>query len=179
MATLKNTTINDTGYFGMPVGTTAQRPASPVAGYMRINSTTNYIEVYYNGNWNNLNYIGVVSATGGTITTSGNYKIHTFYSSGTFTVLDAPPGATVEYMIIGGGGGGGTLGGGGGAGGYLAGNSSVSVTAYSIVIGAGAVGGAPGTTGGTGSNSTSLGLTAYGGGGGGSHQWWWYIYSRN
>ena len=79
MATLKNTTINDTGYFGMPVGTTYQRPASPVAGYMRINSSTNYMEVYYNGSWFNLNYIGGIVATGGTKTFSGGYKIHTFY----------------------------------------------------------------------------------------------------
>ena len=46
MATLKNTTINDTGYLGLPVGTTAQRPASPTNGYMRYNSTTGYGEVY-------------------------------------------------------------------------------------------------------------------------------------
>lgn len=49
MASLKNTVIDDTGYLGLPIGTTAQRPANPANGYMRINSTTNYIEVYYNG----------------------------------------------------------------------------------------------------------------------------------
>ena len=30
-----------------------------------------------------------ISASGGTVTTSGNYKIHTFTSSGTFTISDA------------------------------------------------------------------------------------------
>jgi len=33
---------------------------------------------------------GFISATGGTITTSGNYKYHTFTSSGTFSVASVP-----------------------------------------------------------------------------------------
>ena len=37
----------------MPVGTTAQRPASPVAGMQRINTTTGYLEVYNGGGWVN------------------------------------------------------------------------------------------------------------------------------
>lgn len=41
-----------TGGLGLPIGTTAQRPASPANGYTRINSTTNVLEVYYNGTWN-------------------------------------------------------------------------------------------------------------------------------
>ena len=45
-------------------------------------------------------------ATGGTITTDGDYKVHTFNSSGTFTVTTAGT-AGVEYLIIAGGGGGG------------------------------------------------------------------------
>ena len=77
MATLKNTTINDTGYLGMPIGTTAQRPGSPANGYMRVNSTSSTIEMYYNGIWNTVSSLALPSATGGTITYSGNYKIHT------------------------------------------------------------------------------------------------------
>jgi hypothetical protein len=38
----------------MPVGTTAQRPASPVAGMQRINTTTGYLEVYNLGGWVNV-----------------------------------------------------------------------------------------------------------------------------
>lgn len=53
VATLKNTTVNDTGYFQFPVGTTAQRPASPATGQSRINSDTNALEVYLNGAWTN------------------------------------------------------------------------------------------------------------------------------
>jgi hypothetical protein len=69
-----------------------------------------------------------VAATGGCITTCGNYKIHTFFSPGTFTVSCGGNGSgseTVSYMIAGGGGGGGSGdgacaydAGGGGAGGY-------------------------------------------------------------
>ena len=38
----------------IPVGTTAQRPSSPTDGLMRVNTTTGYMEVYYNGMWNNI-----------------------------------------------------------------------------------------------------------------------------
>ena len=70
-----------------------------------------------------------VTASGGTETTDGDFKVHTFNSSGTFTVNQAgnPAGSTtVDYMVIGGGGGGGFNGrfgnaehsAGGGAGGF-------------------------------------------------------------
>ena len=48
MASLKNVTINDTGYITVPSGTTAQRPASPVAGMFRYNTDLGCTE-YYNG----------------------------------------------------------------------------------------------------------------------------------
>ncbi len=37
---------SSTGYFTMPVGTTAQRPANPTNGMMRFNTTLGYIEWY-------------------------------------------------------------------------------------------------------------------------------------
>ena len=46
MATLKNTIIDDTGYIQLPVGTTAQRPISPVAGMIRFNTSLGYVEIY-------------------------------------------------------------------------------------------------------------------------------------
>ena len=62
-------------------------------------------------------------ATGGTITTSGDYKIHTFTGPGTLCVsqigncVGGP--SNVDYLVVAGGGGGGSdAGGGGGAGGY-------------------------------------------------------------
>ena len=70
-----------------------------------------------------------ISATGGTITCSGDFKIHTFTSSGNFVVSsvgnDAGGTNKVSYMVVAGGGGGAGQGnqssaggGGGGAGGY-------------------------------------------------------------
>ena len=66
-----------------------------------------------------------VVATGGTITTSGNDKIHTFTGPGTFTVSKIGGIAAnneVSYVVVAGGGGGGgaitTSAGAGGAGGY-------------------------------------------------------------
>ena len=45
MATLKNTTINDTGFLRLPKGTTAQRPAN-AAGRIRHNTETGTVEYY-------------------------------------------------------------------------------------------------------------------------------------
>jgi hypothetical protein len=62
-----------------------------------------------------------ITATGGTITTCGDYKIHTFTSDGTFCVsAGGGPLAVVDYLVVAGGGGGssGDGGAGGGAGGF-------------------------------------------------------------
>jgi hypothetical protein len=144
-----------------------------------------------------LNVTGInpfVAATGGTITTCGNYKIHTFTGPGTFTVTNAgnPSGSTtVDYLVVAGGGGGaGGNGnncgrGGGGAGGFrfyaspniatpypaspLNGPAAlpVSVTGYPITVGAGGSGGGPGNPSpGTtsGNNSIFSTITSTGGG---------------
>jgi hypothetical protein len=132
-----------------------------------------------------------ITATGGTVTTCGNYKIHTFTSDGCFSVSSTPTpaNAVVDYLVVagGGGGGGGSGGGGGGAGGFresycattsgcytaspLASATSlpVSVTTYPITVGGG--GSACTTAGGTtnsGTNSIFDTITAAAGGGGGS-----------
>jgi hypothetical protein len=77
-----------------------------------------------------------ITATGGTITYSGGMTIHTFTTSGTFTVLTAPPSPTVEALLVAGGGAGGNFAGGGGGAGGLIYNAtkSISVTAYTITI---------------------------------------------
>ena len=63
-----------------------------------------------------------VTATGGTETTSGNFKIHTFNSSSNFVVSSLSGTAAnneVSYVVVAGGGGGGNgKAGGGGAGGF-------------------------------------------------------------
>ena len=117
-----------------------------------------------------------IAASGGTISTSGDFKIHAFTGPGTFSVSDAGNafGAnTVEYLVVAGGGsGGGDRGGGGGAGGFrdnfpspVTGGHPVSVTSYPISIGGG--GPASRETGGsTGSSSSAFGFTSAGGGGG-------------
>jgi len=113
-------------------------------------------------------------ATGGTITYDGDYKIHTFLSSGqSFTVVGGS--ITVEVLVVAGGGGGGYVNSaGGGGGGGVVYNSSHPVTAqaYTITVGAG---GASGSSlgspyqAGSGSNSVFDSITATGGGGGGSY----------
>jgi hypothetical protein len=118
-----------------------------------------------------------IVATGGTITFSGAFKIHTFTTVGStnFTVRAVNEGVSVQLLVVGGGGGGGVnCAGGGGAGGAIFVTSqTVTSGSYSIVVGAGGSGGinlsAPlyGALGSNGGNSTGLGYTGIGGGGGG------------
>src|SRR5210317_1082086 len=130
-----------------------------------------------------------ITATGGTITTSGDFKIHTFTGDGCFTVTlaggcgptDGP--STVDYMVIAGGGGGGAGGSGGGAGGFRESHSTpvsgcysasplatptgitITATTYPITVGSGGTG-APSQNGTSGSNSVFSTITSAGGGGG-------------
>ena len=122
-----------------------------------------------------------VAATGGCITTSGDFKIHKFTGNGTFCVTCAgnPGGSdTVEYLVVAGGGGGGShIGGGGGGGGarYVfpspaTGGLPVLAQGYPITIGGGGAGATDsgGTSGASGSNTVFSSITSAGGGEGGS-----------
>lgn len=51
MASLKNTTVAGTDSAQLPVGTTAQRPGSPVTGDLRFNSTLKVVEYYNGSDW--------------------------------------------------------------------------------------------------------------------------------
>jgi len=138
-------------------------------------------------NVGDLSDIKYVTATGGTVTTSGDYKIHTFTGDGCFVVSCGgnPFGSSqVSYLVVAGGGGGGHwASGGGGAGGYregkvacqspwttspLAATSGLSVPAatYPITVGGGgSQGTGPGIGNGTnGSNSVFSTITSTGGG---------------
>lgn len=107
-----------------------------------------------------------VSATGGTITTSGSYTVHTFTSSGTFSANGA---VAVEYLVVAGGGGGGARGGGGGGGGMLTGSMTVSAGDKTVTVGQGGTAGVVGVSaGGNGGDSVFATITATGGGGGGT-----------
>jgi len=82
-------------------------------------------------------------ATGGTVTTSGEYTIHTFTSSGTFEVTDSTLTA-VDALVVGGGAGGTggeitSSGGGGGGGGevFSASGMIVSKRGYDVTVGDG------------------------------------------
>ena len=115
-----------------------------------------------------------ISATGGSITTDGDYKVHTFNDSGTFTPtvgIDASLGNVVEYLVVAGGGGGakGQNGnGGGGAGGMRSATGfSVSATNYTVTVGGGGTGATSTAAGGSGQNSIFSSITSIGGGGGG------------
>lgn len=47
----KKLVATGTGVIKVPVGTTAQRPANPVVGMIRYNSTTSVFEVYNGSSW--------------------------------------------------------------------------------------------------------------------------------
>jgi hypothetical protein len=183
-----NIVDNGTESTKIAVGTTAQRPVSPAQGDLRYNTDLKYVEVYSSDvGWRNVKELPFqyVAATGGTETTitvgDKDYKVHTFTSSGTFTVTQA---GQVEFLVIGGGGSGGCgsdnnqAGGGGGAGGYrssvvgeLSGGGvvaeslfDVGVSAYTVTIGAGGAVSPPAVTGVAGNPSSFGGITSAGGG---------------
>jgi len=144
-------------------------------GWIKTNDDTGTVPTY-------------TAATGGTVTNSGNFRIHTFNSSSNFVVSDVGnsdgSGVKVSYMVIAGGGGGGE--GGGGAGGYREGRDSpvdtfsasplaasdsgltvAASTTYPITVGAGGNGQQHTLGGLKGSNSVFSTITSTGGGGGG------------
>ena len=127
-----------------------------------------------------------ICASGGTVTTSGDFKIHTFNSTSSFVVNTAPTPANnnVSYMVVAGGAGSGcNIGGGGGAGGFREGKTPATPytasplvapaglpvaasTTYPVAVGGGGAGGSPGA-GASGGVSTFSTITSAGGGGGG------------
>ena len=130
-----------------------------------------------------------ITATGGTITCCGDYKIHTFTGPGTFCVScsgNAAGSNTVDYLVIAGAGSGGNYGarGGGGAGGYRESSGAasgcytasplgacvsalpVTVTGYPITVGAGGTVTVNQVLGGKGSDSVFSTITSAGGGAG-------------
>jgi len=130
------------------------------------------------GVWEQIGVETFIVATGGTETTAGDFKIHTFTTSGNFIVTQVGTvnGAQVLVLGAGGGGGGGhtnfSPGGGGASGGMVnQPERPITVKTYAITIGAGGTAG-PGTsalTGGQGGDTTfDTELTAKGGSGGAS-----------
>jgi len=155
----------------------ATAPSSPTQGDMWFNTSSNIVSgisskalAAYNGTaWQKATTGIVMTATGGTKTTSGLYTYHTFTSSGTFSVSETS--GIIDFLVIAGGGGGGhDNGGGGGAGGVVwTTSANVATGNHTVTIGAG---GAPSAAGGinpgaNGANSIFKTATALGGGGAG------------
>ena len=137
-----------------------------------------------------------LEATGGAVTTSGDFKIHTFTGPGTFTVTNTSSTAAnniASYLVLAGGASGGSSeGGGGGAGGFreykgpadsytaspLNGNPggteiTLASQAYPITVGGGGASrpGSPSAENGNAGNPSVFStVTSAGGGGGGSNQ---------
>jgi hypothetical protein len=157
------------------------------ATFVYVDSTEGWINVQETSTSETGTVAAYVAASGGTVATVGDYKIHTFTGSGTLTVScggNFLGSNSVDYLVIAGGGGAtGYRGGGGGAGGYresvpspaawtgspLAnpggalplspGPSSIPVT-----IGAGGAGSNPGGAQTIGSDSVFSTITSAGGG---------------
>jgi hypothetical protein len=138
------------------------------------------------GNSTDAQSIKFIAASGGSESTSGNFKIHTFTGPGTFTISCAGSALgsnTLDYLVIGGGAGAsGDRGGGGGAGGYRFSNGTASgcyaagpsplgasglslpATAYPIAVGGGGAGTGPGSDANPGVASSFSTITSAGGG---------------
>ena len=126
-------------------------------------------------------------ATGGTVATSGDFKIHSFTGDGNFVVSQignpVGGGSNVDYLVVAGGGAAGSTcvggaayySGGGGAGGHRttfpspgcnAGAFPITTTTYPITVGGGGAFVPSGNPGGKGANSVFSTITSTGGGGG-------------
>jgi len=163
------------------------------ATFVYVDSTEGWINIQETSN--SVTGQTFITATGGTITTSGNDKIHTFTGPGTFCVSQIATCSAnnqVSYLVIAGAGGGGNgesgaghPGGGGGAGGFRedkspvtpytasplegAGAISVTATGFPITVGGGGSGGSStGSKGGDGNNSVFSTITSALGAGGGA-----------
>jgi hypothetical protein len=158
-----------------PAGLSGTTGSSPLNVTSLIGGTTYSFSVTAtNGNGTSAasNVISEIpfTASGGTISTYSNYKVHTFSTSSNFVLTGKI--IPVDYLIIAGGGGGGGgsgddgPGGGGGAGGYLTGSFNASIGNTAVGIGGGGSG--SGGQGSNGANSSITGVvTPVGGGGGG------------
>ena len=121
--------------------------------------------------------VPTLATSGGTKTTYGSYTVHSFLSSGSFVVENAPDSLTCDILVVGGGGAGGSgrsgayEAGGGGAGGMRTfPNQPVGDGTFTVTVGNGGTAVAPGYASGLGGYSelaTPSPLRSEGGGIGG------------
>ena len=135
---LQNPTCNSTGSIKVPSGTTAQRPASPINGMVRYNTSYSLLEGYIGSAWKAI---------------TGVYTITTDYLVVAGGAGSGSPGVRT---------------GGGGAGGFLTGTVQLTPSSvYTITVGAaGAVGASGANSAISGTGITTV--TSIGGGSGGT-----------
>jgi hypothetical protein len=133
----------------LPAGTDGQRPASPMNGDLRYNSTINSFEGFMNGGW-----VPIGPKQHIVITTTGVF----------ITPPNTSPTTVYKFIVIGGGGGGGASAGANGGGGGGAGAIQIAHLAglapgtnLSVTIGVPGSGGTVGGNGGTGTTTTITG----------------------
>ena len=139
--------------------------------FVFVDSTQGWVNV--SDSTSNVRAVDFTEATGGTVVTCGNYKIHIFTGPGTFCVSSIGTGcnpSSADYLVVAGGGG--SNYGAGGAGGFrnsvtCAGTLPLSVTGFPITVGGGGAG-APSGCAARGSQSIFSTITSTGGGGSGS-----------
>lgn len=127
-----------------PTSDTAATVTIPAAVYNNV-TASNVVSVTVTNSDNissaAVSKTAVAAPSGGTITTSGNYRIHRFTSSGSF--VNTLSGLDAEYLVVAGGGGGhggyqSPGGGGGGAGGMITGTATnLSVATHTVTVGSG------------------------------------------
>jgi hypothetical protein len=176
-----------TGYFDLPAGTTAQRPASPATGMIRYNTSESRYEVYNGSEWLLLltasysfsaDFLVIAGGGGGNIGAGGSGGYRTSVGTnggGASTESSLSLLINTSYTV--------TIGAGGAA--YTTGNNSVFSTVTSngggrgsdggdlATLNGGSGGGGRNSNGGTGSqgyNGGSSSSTTSGGGGGGAGQ---------
>ena len=183
-------TPNGSDKIGGSVGSANLSTESQSVTLIFADSTKGWLDIH--DSTSNVQSAQYITATGGTVTCTGDFKIHTFTGPGTFCVSNAGNAAgsnKVDYMVVAGGGGGGGRdhGSGGGAGGYRESPGSAScyaasplgvspavalsvpATAYPITVGGGGAGrtAQPCSSGTSGANSVFSTITSAGGGAGG------------
>jgi hypothetical protein len=148
------------------------------AQFIYVDATEGWRLVFTGANSNLIS--NFIIATGGTITTCGDFKIHTFTGPGTFCVSSAGSAAgsnTVSYLVVAGGGGAGLSG--AGAGGFREGKAStcsytasplnapaglpVAAQGYPITVGSGGAAGTNCGAGSQGNNSIFSSIISAGG----------------
>ena len=144
---------SSTGYFDLPSGTTAQRPASPDTGNIRYNTTNSQYEVYTGSDWESVD------------TSPPPFSVD-------FLVVAGGGGGGSYYNGSGGGAGGyrtsaGTSGGGASAESAF---SATIGTSYTVVVGAGGAKSSSGGNAASGGNSQFATITSLGGGRGSPEQ---------